>query len=90
VNNSVIWQSRRSCKKKLLVELEQSAEVRRLATAMVSRQTPDFEAWETLMLQAARQGGAGVLGSLLTHWQGTAPRATVLCQCGQRMTSQKL
>jgi len=70
------------------VELEQSAEVRRLATAMASRQTPDFEAWETLMLQAARQGGAGVLGSLLIHWQGHASRETVLCQCGQRMSSQ--
>ena len=74
--------------KKLLVELEQSAEVRRLVTAMASRQTPDFEAWETLMLQAARQGGAGVLGSLLTHWQGDAPREIILCECGQRMTSQ--
>jgi len=70
------------------VELEQSAEVRRLATAMASWQTPDFEAWETLMLQAARQGGAGVLGSLLTHWQGHAPRQIVTCECGQRMTSQ--
>jgi hypothetical protein len=55
---------------------------------MASRQTPDFEAWETLVLQAARQGGAGVLGSLLTHWQGQAPREIVLCECGQRMTSQ--
>jgi hypothetical protein len=70
------------------VELEQSAEVRRLATAMANRQTPDFEAWETLMLQAARQGGAGVLGSLLTHWQDHACREVVLCECGQRMTSQ--
>ena len=40
------------------------------------------------MLQAARQGGAGVLGSLLIHWQGHASRETVLCQCGQRMSSQ--
>lgn len=40
------------------------------------------------MLQAARQGGAGVLGSLLTHWQGHGPREMVLCECGQRMTSQ--
>ena len=55
---------------------------------MASRQTPDFEAWETLMLQAARQGGAGVLCSLLTHWQGQAPREIVRCECGQRMTSQ--
>ena len=55
---------------------------------MASRQVPDFEAWETLMLQAARQGGAGVLGSLLTHWQGHAPREIVLCECGRRMTSQ--
>lgn len=70
------------------MELEQSAEVRRLATAMANRQTPDFEAWETLMLQAARQGGAGVLGSLLTHWQDHAGREIVRCACGQRMTSQ--
>jgi hypothetical protein len=70
------------------VELEQSAEVRRLARAMASGQAPDFEAWETLMLQAARQGGAGVLGSLLAHWQDHAPRETVRCACGQRMTSQ--
>ena len=74
--------------KKLLVELEQSAEVRRLAGAMASRQTPDFEAWETLMLQAARQGGTGVLGSLLTHWQQHAPREVILCPCGQRMSSR--
>ena len=62
--------------------------MRRLATAMASRQTPDFEAWETLLLQAARQGGAGVLGSLLTHWQAHAPRQAILCQCGQRMSSR--
>jgi hypothetical protein len=55
---------------------------------MSTRQTPDFEAWETLMLQAARQGGAGVLGSLLTHWQGHAPREMIQCECGERMTSQ--
>jgi hypothetical protein len=70
------------------VELEQSAEVRRLATAMASRQSPDFEAWETLMLQAARQGGAGVLGSLLTHWQAHTSREVVQCGCGQRMSSR--
>jgi len=70
------------------VELEQSAEVRRLATAMASRQAPDFEAWETLMLQAARQGGAGVLGSLLAHWQAHACRQVVLCECGQGMSSR--
>ncbi len=62
--------------------------MRRLAGAMASRQTPDFEAWETLMLQAARQGGAGVLGSLLTHWQQHAPREVILCPCGQRMSSR--
>src|SRR5260370_41566991 len=33
--------------------------------ALATRQTPDFEAWENLVLQAARQGGAGVLGTLL-------------------------
>jgi len=40
------------------------------------------------MLQAARQGGAGVLGSLLAHWQDHAAREIVRCDCGQRMTSQ--
>ena len=40
------------------------------------------------MLQAARQGGAGVLGSLLTHWQHHAAREVILCQCGQRMSSR--
>lgn len=40
------------------------------------------------MLQAARRGGAGVLGSLLAHWQDHAAREVVLCPCGQRMTSQ--
>jgi hypothetical protein len=70
------------------VELEQAAEVRRLATALAARQTPDFEAWESLVLQAARQGGAGVLGTLLTHWQQHAPREVILCKCGQRMRSR--
>jgi hypothetical protein len=69
------------------VELEQSDEVRRLACALAARQAPDFEAWESLMLQAARQGGAGVLASLLEHWQRHAPKEIVLCQCGQRMSS---
>ena len=40
------------------------------------------------MLQAARRGGAGVLSSLLTHWQEHAPRQAVLCQCGQHMSSR--
>ena len=31
-----------------------SAGVRRLATALASRQTPDFEAWEALLLQIER------------------------------------
>lgn len=62
--------------------------MRRLATAMASRRTPDFEAWETLLLQAARQGGAGVLGSLLGHWQAHDPRELIQCRCGQRMTSR--
>ncbi len=70
------------------MELEQSAEVRRLASAMTARQVPDFEAWETLMLQAARQGGAGVLGSLLAHWQHHAPREIISCRCGRRMSSR--
>jgi hypothetical protein len=70
------------------VELEQTAEARRLASALVARQPPDFEAWESLMLQAARQGGAGVLGTLLTHWQRYAPRELILCPCGQRMSSR--
>lgn len=67
--------------------MEQTAEVRRLATALATRRTPDFEAWESLMLQAARQGGAGVLGTLLTHWQQYAPREVILCECGQHMSS---
>jgi hypothetical protein len=70
------------------VELEQAAEVRRLAAALAARQTPDFEAWESLLLQAARQGGAGVLGALLTHWQQHASREAILCKCGQRMLSR--
>jgi hypothetical protein len=70
------------------VELEQTGEVRRLAAALAARQAPDFEAWESLMLQAARQGGAGVLGSLLIHWQQHAPREVILCRCGQRMSSR--
>ena len=59
----------------------------RLAAALAARQTPDFEAWESLLLQAARQGGAGVLGALLSHWQQHAPRQAILCPCGQRMSS---
>src|SRR5258708_6817949 len=74
--------------KKLLVGLEQAAEVRRLAAALATRQTPDFEAWENLVLQAARQGGAGVLGTLLRHWQQHAPREVILCRCGQRLASR--
>jgi len=70
------------------VELEQAAEVRRLAAALAARQTPDFEAWESLLLQAARQGGAGVLETLLRHWQQHAPREAILCPCGQRMRSR--
>ncbi len=70
------------------MELEQAAEVRRLAAALAARQTPDFEAWESLLLQAARQGGAGVLGTLLSHWQQHAPREMILCPCGQRMSSR--
>jgi hypothetical protein len=59
-----------------------------LAIALAARQTPDFEAWESLMLQAARQGGAGVLAGLLAHWQRHAPRESILCSCGQRMSSR--
>jgi hypothetical protein len=70
------------------VELEQSGEVRRLAAVMASGQAPDFEAWETLMLQASRQGGVGVLGSLLTHWQRQASRPAIWCTCGARMSSR--
>jgi len=62
--------------------------VRRLATALADRPTPDFEAWETLLLQAARQGGAGVLGSLLAHWQRQGSREVIRCPCGQRMHSR--
>jgi hypothetical protein len=70
------------------VELEQNAEVRRLAAALATRQALDFEAWESLMLQAARQGGAGVLRTLLTYWQRHTSREVILCQCGQRMSSR--
>jgi len=62
--------------------------VRRLAAALAARQTPDFEAWESLLLQAARQGGAGVLGTLLRHWQQHAPRKVIFCPCGQRVRSR--
>jgi len=62
--------------------------VHRLARVLSARQTPDFEAWESLLLQAARQGGAGVLGTLLTHWQRHAPKEVIRCQCGQRMSSR--
>jgi hypothetical protein len=70
------------------VELEQTAEVRRLAATLATRPAPDFEAWESLMLAAARQGGAGVLGTLLADWQQHGPREEVLCDCGQRMESR--
>ena len=40
------------------------------------------------MLQAARQGGAGVLGSLLTHWQQHGSKEVIRCECGQRMASR--
>ena len=40
------------------------------------------------MLQAARQGGAGVLASLLHHWQQHAPKEPILCSCGERMSSR--
>jgi hypothetical protein len=40
------------------------------------------------MLQAARQGGAGVLASLLSHWQQHAPREVIRCECGQPMSSR--
>ena len=62
--------------------------MRRLAAALAARQTPDFEAWESLVLGAARQGGAAVLGTLLSHWQQHAPREVILCPCGQRMKSR--
>jgi len=55
---------------------------------MAARRTPDFEAWETLVLQASRQGGAGVLGSLLAHWQEHARREVILCDCGEQMSSR--
>lgn len=40
------------------------------------------------MLQASRQGGAGVLGSLVNHWQQHTPRKPIWCQCGQPMGSR--
>ena len=39
--------------KKLLVQPEPAAEARRLAATLAARQTPDFEAWESRMLEAA-------------------------------------
>lgn len=69
------------------MELEQAAEVRRLAAALAGAPAPDLEAWETVMLQAARRGGAGVLATLLAHWQQHAPRSAVRCRCGARMRS---
>jgi hypothetical protein len=71
-----------------MLALEQSAEAHRLALALAARQSPDFEAWESLMLQAAHRGGAGVLSALLTHWQRHAPRERILCECGARMSSR--
>ena len=62
--------------------------MRRLAAALAARQTPDFEAWESLVLEAARRGGAGVLSTLLSHWQPYAPREVILCPCGRRMRSR--
>ena len=70
------------------MELEQAAEVRRLAAALAARQTPDFEAGESLVLEAARRGGAGVLGTLLRHGQQHAPHEVILCTCGQRLRSR--
>ena len=55
---------------------------------MAGRAAPDLEAWETLLLQAARQGGAGVLGTLLADWQPNGSRPAILCRCGRRMSSQ--
>jgi len=55
---------------------------------MAGRAAPDLEAWETLLLQAARQGGAGVLGTLLVDWQHNGSRSAILCGCGRRMSSQ--
>ena len=40
------------------------------------------------MLEAARRGGAGVLSTLLSHWQQHAPREVILCPCGRRMRSR--
>ncbi len=40
------------------------------------------------MLKAARQGGAGVLATLLNHWQQHGPSEVILCPCGQRMSNR--
>ena len=69
-----------------MVELEQSAEVHRIVAAM-ARQEIDFEAWESLILQAARKGGAGALGALLQKWQRPSGDP-VRCACGQVMHSR--
>lgn len=40
------------------------------------------------MLEAARQGGAGVLATLLEDWQQNGSRPPLFCECGQRMGSK--
>lgn len=55
--------------------------------AAVQRNDLDLEAWETLILQAARNGGAGALATLLKAWR--PPRGTQVCgRCGQLMKSR--
>jgi hypothetical protein len=52
--------------------------------AAVQRNDLDWEAWETLILQAARNGGAGALAPWLKAWR--PPRGTQVCgRCGQLM-----
>lgn len=62
--------------------------MRHLARALAGGSAPDLEAWETLLLAAARRGGAGVLAGLLAHWRQHAPAPVVHCRCGARMRSR--
>ncbi len=62
--------------------------MRRLAVALTAGVAPDLEAWESMLLAAARRSGAGVLAGLLTHWQQHARPHAVHCACGARMHSR--
>ncbi len=88
-SNSAIWRWRKWFKKKLMVELEQSAEVHRLALALASRQSPDLETWESLMLQAVPQGGRTCCRTVVSerlkqsgmHWSVCGANAILALRC---------